>query len=41
MKSINVTSDRKMPAEDRQFYFGLTAASLLSMAIAVLASEII
>jgi len=41
MKSTNVTSRHEMPTEDRQFYFGLTAASLLSLAIAVLAGEII
>ena len=41
MNSTNVTMHREMPTEDRQFYFGLTAASLLSLMIAVLAGEII
>ena len=41
MKSTNVIAHREMPFEDRQFYFGLAAASLLSLAIAVLAGEII
>lgn len=41
MKHVKLTSDREMPTEDRQFYFGLAAASLLSLAIAVLAVEII
>ena len=41
MKSTNVTTHHNMPKEDRQFYFGLTAATLLSLAIAVLAGEIL
>ena len=41
MTSTNVTAHRKMPVEDRQFYFGMTAASLLSLAIVFLAGEII
>lgn len=41
MKTTNVTAHREMPVEDRRFYFSLTAASLLSLAIVVLAGEII
>ena len=41
MTSTNVTTHREIPAEDRLFYFGMTAASLLSLAIVFLAGEII
>lgn len=31
----------KTPAEDRQFYFGMTAATLLSFVLAFIAGELI
>ena len=40
MKNTNVTTHSEMPAEDRKFYFSMTAATLVSLAIAVLAAEI-
>ena len=39
--TTNVTTARAIPAEDRQFFFGMAAATLLSFVIAILAGEII
>jgi hypothetical protein len=39
--TANATSGREMPIEDRHFYFGLTAATLLSVVIAIIAGELI
>ena len=38
MKSINVNSGHKMPSEDRQFYYEMAAAAVLSVAIVLVAA---